>query len=145
MSVEGIVNRPVVIARGKLTINPGDGEVAAPGSGSTITLWDQLLDSPVTSLPGVQHSMHPFSRYQLNILSSADSGASGLVFAESQDDGVNYDTISAQTYATANGLTSYDVLARGGHPKITYTNSASVLTSWRFTLIGIIGDRNPGV
>jgi hypothetical protein len=88
--------------------------------------------------------MHPFARYQLNVESSHDSGVNGVVFSESQDDGANFDSISTQTYSAANGLTSYDVLSRGGHPKITYTNSASVLTSWRYTLLGIIGDRNPG-
>lgn len=142
---EGMLNRPVVIVRGKFTIQAGDGEIAPPGSAATITLWDQVLDSPITSLPGTQRKMNPFSRYVLNIFSSHDSGASGVVFSESQDDGTNYDTISSQTYLNANGLTSYDVLSRGGHPKITYTNSASVLTAWRFTLLGILGDRNPGV
>lgn len=135
-----IVNRPVTIARGKLVILPGDGEIAAPGSGATITLYDQILDYPIAhvALSGVQIPQCPFSRLQLTVLSSADSAANGIVFAESQDDGVNFDTASTQTYLTASGLMTFDYACRGGHPRITYQNSAAVLTSWRFTLTGIL-------
>lgn len=137
-----IVNRPVTIRRGKLTVPAGDPEQAAPTSGQTITLYDQTLDS--TNAPGNQKVLPPWSRIRLTLFSSHDSGANGVVYAESQD-GTNFDTLSTFTYLNANGSSTYDFLYRGGHPKITYTNSANTLTSWRYTLEGIIGDRNPGV
>lgn len=134
-------NRPVVIARGKFTVAPNDGEQGPPGSGATITIYDQTLDKPAAA---TQVPQPPFARLKLSIFSSHDSAASGVVFAESQDDGANFDTTSTQTYLNANGLTTYYYLMRGGHPKITYQNSASVLTAWRYTLEGIVGDANPG-
>jgi hypothetical protein len=46
-------------------------------------------------------------------MSSHDSGANGVVFTESQDDGTNFDTISSQTYSAANGLVTFDFLSSG--------------------------------
>lgn len=139
MAVTRTDNR-IVIRRGILAPAAGEPEQAAPGSGATITIYDQTADHNGV---GNQKPVCPFERLQFTVFSSADSAANGVVFAESED-GTNFDTVSTQTYLTANGLTTFDYLCRGGHPKITYQNSASVLTSWRYTLTGIIGDRNPG-
>lgn len=139
-----MVNRPVVIAKGKLTVPAGSGEIGPPGSGATITIYNSILD---WNGVGTQPSGVPFSRLVLTLLSSADSAANGVVFAESMD-GVNIDTASTQTYLTANGLTTWDFLMRspgGSNVKITYANSAAVLTSWRFVLSGILGDRSIGI
>lgn len=137
-----MVNRPVILAKGKLTIPAGSGEIAAPGSGATITLYNSASD---WNGIGSQPTGVPFSRLVLSMNSSADSAASGVVFLEALD-GVNFDSTSTFSYTTASGLTAFDFLVRspGASVKVTYQNSAAVLTTWRFVLTGILGDRNPG-
>lgn len=126
----------VIIQRGNLTGT--NGAQAAPGSGATITILD-TSDSTHTAW----RDKVPFERIQLNIYSSHDSGASGLVFSSSFDRGTNFRTQSSQTYSNAAGPASYDYLMKGGHVKIAYTNSANVLTAWEMEVVGIY-DRNPG-
>jgi len=139
-----MVNRPVVITKGKFspTGNEAGGVIGPPGSGVTITLYDSTKDYAGLNTPP---NGPPFSRIVLTLNSSADSAASGLVFAQAED-GINFDTVSAFTYPTASALQTYDFLVRspGSPVKITYQNSAAVLTYWRFVLTGILGDRNSG-
>jgi hypothetical protein len=137
-----MVNRPVIIATGKFTVPAGSGEIGPPGSGATITIYNSASDwNGIGSKPtGV-----PFSRIVFTMNSSADSGASGVVFSEALD-GVNFRSAATFTYATAGGLTTYDFLVRspGASVKLAYTNSAAVLIAWEFVLTGLLGDRNPG-
>lgn len=128
----------VLLARGALTASSGI--QAAPGSGATITLLD------TTSATGMTANLDctKFNRIQVNLYSSHDSGASGVVFSSSFDKGANFRTQSAQTYLNANGATTYDYLMKGGNLKVAYTNSANVLTAWELEIVGVY-DRNPGV
>jgi hypothetical protein len=139
-----MVNRPVIIAKGKFvpTGNETSGAIGPPGSGSTITLYDSTKDFAAMNIPAAGV---PFSRFVFTLNSSADSGASGVVFSEALD-GVNFDSTDTKSYTTASGLTAFDFLVRspGASVKLTYQNSAAVLTVWRFVLTGILGDRNPG-
>ena len=128
--------RRFLIKRGNLTGTTG--AQAAPGNGATITIFDSPVDATQWAPDGI-----PFDRLQLNIYSSHDSGASGVVFSSSFDRGTNYRTQSTNTYTNAGGATSYDYLMKGGHVKIAYTNSANALTAWEMELIGCY-DRNPG-
>lgn len=129
-----ITDSRVIIARGNLTGTGG--AQAAPGSGATITILDTTGNAAWTDRT-------PFNRIILNVYSSHDSGASGVVFSSSFDRGTNFRTQSTQTYQNANGATSYDYLIKGGHVKVAYTNSANVLTDWEMEVIGVY-DRNPG-
>lgn len=126
----------VIIARGNLTGT--NGAQAAPGSGATITILD-TTDSGHTAWK----DRVPFERIELNVYSSHDSGASGVVFSSSFDRGANFRTQSSNTYTNAGGATTYDYLMKGGHVKIAYTNSANVLTAWEMEVVGVY-DRNPG-
>lgn len=126
----------VLLRRGNLTGTGG--AQAAPGNGATITIFDSTAVDPMWDPIGL-----PFERVQLNIFSSHDSGASGVVFSSSFDRGSNFRSQSTNTYTNAGGATSYDYLMKGGHVKIQYTNSAAVLTAWEMELWGIY-DRNPG-
>lgn len=136
-----MTNRPITIRCGKLTVAAGGPEQAPPGSGSTITIYDSVLD---WNGVGAQAPGLPFSRVVLTLFSSHDSAASGLVFANKLD-GVLADTVISYTYSAAGGEFTYDFLVRSGsNVLITYANSANVLTAWRYRLVGILGDRNPG-
>lgn len=126
----------VIIQRGNLTGTGG--AQAAPGSGATITILDTSDSGHTAWKAGV-----PFERIEVNIYSSHDSGASGVVFSSSFDRGTNFRTQSSQTYLNANGATTYDYLLKGGHVKVAYTNSANVLTAWEMEVWGVF-DRNPG-
>jgi len=126
----------VLLRRGNLTGTGG--AQAAPGNGSTITIFDSTDVDPPWAPDGLR-----FNRLQLNIYSSHDSAASGVVHASSFDRGANFRTQSTNTYAAADGPTSFDYLVKGGHVKITYQNSANALTAWEMELFGIY-DRNPG-
>jgi hypothetical protein len=128
----------VLIARGNLTGTGG--AQAAPGSGATVTIYDSPNDPAMASnKDGVK-----FERITFSVTSSHDSGASGVVFSSTFDRGANYDTQSSQTYTAVSGAVTYDYLMKGGHVKIAYTNSANVLTAWRYEVFGVF-DRNPGV
>lgn len=127
----------VLICRGALLGTNGTGTQAPPGSGATITIFDS------TSNPSVFKSGVTFHRVQLNVYSSHDSGASGVVFSSSFDSGTNFRTQETYTYLTAGGAFTYDYLMRGSHVKVAYTNSANVLTAWEMELYGCY-DRNPG-
>lgn len=136
--MSGAVER-VNIARGFLLGTSGGGN-APPGNAATITILDTTLSTLSAWKDGV-----PFERIQLNIYSSHDSGASGIVFSSSFDRGTNFRAQSAATYTylNANGPSTYDYIMKGGHVKIAYTNSANVLTAWEMEVFGIY-DRNPG-
>lgn len=116
----------------------GTGSQAPPGSGAAITLLDTTVAGSNANIDCTK-----FNRITVNITSSHDSGASGVVFSSTFDQGTNFDTQSSQTYLTANGATTYDYLVKGGNTKVVYTNSANVLTGFRCEVIGIY-DRNPG-
>lgn len=136
-----MTNPPVTIRCGKLTVPAGGPEQGPPGNGATITIYDSVLD---WNGVGAQAPGLPFTRVVLTLFSSHDSGASGLVFANKLD-GVIPDTVVSYTYSAAGGEFTYDFLVRSGsNLLITYTNSAAALTAWRYRLIGVIGDRNPG-
>ena len=132
------VNREILIARGVLAPAAGSGEQAAPGSAATITIYDSTVNSN-----GLQFSTPlPFSRLVLTILSSNDSGAQGVVVNGSDDNGLHWDLVQiGQSYLAANGLTTFDILVVTPQVQIKYTNSANVLTSWRMSLTGVLGDR----
>ena len=132
-----VVEERVLLTRGFLLGTSGGGS-APPGSGATITIFDSTIAAYSSWLSGV-----PFQRIQLNIFSSHDSGASGVVFRSSFDRGTNFRAQASYTYLTANGATTYDYLMRGGHFDLKFTNSAAVLTAWEMELFGCY-DRNPG-
>jgi len=135
------VNRPIQIARGELSPAAGTGIQSPPASGATITIYDSTANNN-----GRQgNASVPFSRLVLDIISSADSAASGVTFEGSSDNGTTWDTMqTAQTYLTASGATTYDVLVTYPQVRIKYANSAATLTTWRMSLQGVIGDRAKG-
>lgn len=128
----------VLIARGAMGGAAGSGTEAPPASAATITILD------TSSAPSVFKSGVPFQRIQLNVYSSHDSGASGVVFSSSFDNGTNFRTQDTDTYLNADGPTTFDYLMKGRHVKIAYTNSANTLTAWEMEVWGCY-DRNPGV
>ena len=128
----------VILGRGNLTGTGG--AAAAPGSGATVTILDTTTGNSFAAMV----DRIPFARVQFNLLSSHDSGASGIVFSSSFDRGANFDTQQTYTYVASGGAKSYDYEVLGGHLKIAYTNSASVLTSWRWEVVGIY-DRSSGL
>lgn len=136
-----IVNRPVIICRGKFAPGGNESSIGPPASGATITLYDSTANS--NGLPG--NPPLPFTRLLLNIYSSHIGGTNGLVFQSDFDGGnTNWRNQATQTLP-ATTPTTYDYLLRGDQAKIAFTNSANVLTAWEFTLIGVVGDRDAGV
>lgn len=104
----------------------------APGSAATITLL---------ALTGKGAS--DARRLVISINSSADSGASGVAFTALLDGGTLYRSWTAYTYATASGMTIYDVAVPVGVVgiKVTYTNSAAVLTTWEGSVSALYDER----
>lgn len=134
----GMVNRNVPIARGVLNPAAGSGEQSPPGSGATIVIYDSTATSN-----GLQGNVAvPFARLVLTINSSANDAAPGIFWEGSDDNGLHWDTMNpSDTYTTASGLMVFDRPVTMPQVRIRYTNSANVLTTWRMSLIGIIGDR----
>lgn len=130
----------IILRRGIMNPTGGAPEQAQPGSGSTITIWDSSLNTN-----GLSPTRGPqLSRVVLAIFASHDSAADGVKFYLSQD-GTNFQLDDQDAYAATDGETTYDWLMRAPHGRITYENSANVLTSWQMSLMGIIGDRDPGL
>lgn len=124
----------VLIKRGNLTGTGG--AQAAPASGATITIFDSSTETWCTT--GL-----PFERLDFSVIASHDSATNGVEHFSSLDKGSNFDLIDDDTYATADGVTTYRYLMHGGHARITYENSANTLTAWRYELFGIY-KRDPG-
>lgn len=135
---EGMVNRPIQIARGVLAPATGSGEQSPPGSAATIVIYDSTANTN-----NLQFNVSiPFTRLMLTIKSSADSGASGVICEGSNDNGAHWETMqTAGSYTAASGLSLFDFAVTMPQARIRYTNSAAVLTAWEMSLIGVIGDR----
>jgi hypothetical protein len=105
--------------------------VTAPASGATATLF--------TTVPTGQTAAGRGARYKkliINVESSADSAANGLVVAESDDGGTTWKTVYEATY-TASGGRLKVVINEIGAPelRVTFANSAATLTTWRFSVL----------
>lgn len=131
----------IILARwtGLTSVN---GSVAAPGNGSTITIFDSG-----TTVAGQQYSSMDaigvnWKRVIMTSVSSHDSGASGVVFQASFDDGTNWDTIVSYTDTAAGAPNIHYVALSVPRWRVRYTNSANVLTSWRGNLVGDEFDRS---
>jgi hypothetical protein len=130
------MNGYTVLAIG-LTTAPTNGEIVAkPGSAATITLYDSSANNP---------SPRSGSRYKRVVLwlnSSADSGASGVVYQEKLHIDGTYRTVgTTYTYATADGVTRYFLTPAAPYWRLRYTNSAAVLTTWEMAVLGDTNER----
>jgi hypothetical protein len=135
----------VLLARGKFSPSGNETTIPVPASGATVTLFDSTLNgNKLTPIPVL-----PFERLQINLYSSHDSAASGVVFSSDFDGGnattpsSNFRQQSTQSFTNATGAATWDYLVRGGHAKVTYQNSANTLTAWEVEVYGVY-DRNPG-
>lgn len=136
----------VLLARGKFSPSANETTIPVPASGATVTLLDSTLNGD--GIPPIP--VLPFERIQVNLYSSHDSAANGVVFSSNFDGGnagapasTNWRQQSTQSFTNASGATTWDYLLRGGHVKATYQNSANTLTAWEVEVYGVF-DRNPG-
>lgn len=134
--------RPVRLYTGVLSAPAGTGYSSAPGNGATVTIFDSTASGMQPK--GAAWKGLPFERYQLTILASADSAASGLVVEGSEDPwgtSPRWDTVDSTkfpaTYTTASGRVTYDIVRTTAHIRIKYTNSAANLTYWQASLDGL--------
>lgn len=122
-------NRPELLKRWITGGTAAQGYVVAPGSGATITIWDSGSNDP-SGTRGVR-----YKRLVYTNTASHDSGASGVSFEVSSDNGTNWDVLV--TYSdTAVGAPNVRYVSIA-HPRVRlrYTNSANVLTTWRGSLV----------
>lgn len=135
-----IVNRQQTLARGKFAPTANETTIPVPASGATVTLFDSTLNN--NGLTPIQRL--PYERVKVNIYSSHDSAANGVVFQSDFDGGnSNWRSQSTQSYTNAGEATTYDFLLKGGQLKVTYQNSANTLTAWEIEIVGDF-DKNPG-
>ena len=133
------INRQEVLKKWQTNGTADQGFVVAPGSGATITIWDSgdPQGSATASRTGKDKNAGArFKRLIMTSTASADSGASGVVFQASFDDGANWDTIVSYTDTAAGAPNIHYVSVAAPRLRVRYTNSASVLTTWRGTLMG---------
>lgn len=132
--------RQEVLARGTAVAAPvGTGQISAPGSGASITLWESNPAATQQQLQGRQPGGARFKRLIVNIYASAASGTNGLDIQESQD-GASWRTNTAYTI-NATTYTKNIVSVSAPFLRVRYTNSASVLTTWEMSVIGDEYDR----
>jgi hypothetical protein len=123
-------NRAETLARWKTGATSSTGYVTAPGSGATITIWDSGANDP-SGTKG-----HRWKRLVMSSTASADSGANGVSFEISSDNGTNWDVLIQYTDTAAGAPNIHYVSVSAPRIRVRYTNSAAVLTTWRGSLIG---------
>ncbi len=120
-------------------LGAGTGQVAKPGSGLTIVLWDSTSNNAAAG-KGARYKM-----LVVNITSSADSAANGLTFEESNDGGTTWEVVgTGDSYATANGYVKTYKKVSAPEVRVRYANSANVLTTWRGSVMGDPMERSNG-
>ena len=114
-----------------------DGSVAAPGNAATITIFDSGSREGTQQLAGQRFNKGVrWKRIITSSVASADSGASGVSFQASFDNGTNWDVIVTYTDTAAGAPNIHYVSVAFPRWRMRYTNSAAVLTSWRGSIVG---------
>lgn len=109
------------------------GNVTAPAAEATVTLYSS------TANVGAVGRGQRFKALHLNIYSSHASGASGVVFSESNDGGTNFE-VKNRRFLPAAVYRRFTFRPKSPEWKIAFTNSASTLTAFRWSLMGDEGD-----
>jgi hypothetical protein len=129
--------RQEILARWILAGTAAQGYIPAPGSAATITIWDSGSNEGAQQLQGASNVKGVrFKRLIMESTTSHDSGASGVVFQSSSDNGTNWDTIVSYTDTAAGAPNIHYVSVSFPRVRVRYTNSANVLTAWRGSLVG---------
>ena len=124
-----------VLSKTGSTVN---GVSTTPGSGDTVVLYQ-------SNLPSARGAGARFKMLILNVTSSADSAASGVIFEESDDGGVTWDTLPTTfTYTTISGRVKTYAKVSAPELRVRYANSGAALTTWRFSLLGDSEERSNG-
>lgn len=109
-----------------------------PASGATVTLYDSTAN-------GAKSHGSRFKLVVINIISSANSAANGIVISESSDKGATWDVSdNSSAYATASGYVKTVKKVSAPDFKIDYINSAATLTTWRVSILGDRFERSNG-
>ena len=112
--------------------------IAKPGSGLTIVIFDTTANSTAS---GASSSSNFGARYKgliWNLESSHDSAANGMTIDESDDGGLNWSNVYSHSYVQATDgrfKRTHNTLSAPDF-RVRYANSANVLTTWRFSLLG---------
>jgi hypothetical protein len=101
-----------------------------PLSGGVATLYDST--AVVRSNRGAR-----FKAVVINMESSHDSAADGLAISESDDNGTTWKTVYTRTYVQAVDGRLKVIYKLIGAPdfKVSFTNSANVLTTFRWSVL----------
>ncbi len=112
------------------------GNVAAPASGATVTLWDSLAQAAGNSGSRAKAIV-------VNVESSHDSATDGVQISESDDNGTTWKTVYTRTYTVAVDGRLKLVYKLIGAPdvRVRYINSANALTTWRYSVLVDISER----
>lgn len=112
----------------------------APGNGET---GHVIYDSTLNCGLGWHITSH-YSGVLFTLYSSHDSAASGVIVECSSDGTLWYDGVDTQgvtypkTYTQATDLmVTYTIALQFRHLRITYDNSANVLTAWAVEVMGV--------
>jgi hypothetical protein len=108
-----------------------------PGSGGVATLYNSTLLS-------LGYIGRQAKALVINVRSSHDSAVDGLAISESDDSGTNWETVYTRTYTQAVDGRLKVIYKLVGAPdvRVTFTNSANVLTTWRWSVL--IDERERG-
>ena len=107
-----------------------------PASGAALTLFDSTWGGARDR--GIRHKLLVF-----NVFSSHASAANGFKVDESSDGGANWDNLYQATIA-ATTATKIFVKVSSPEFRVTYTNSASNTTTFRWSLLSDTSERSNG-
>lgn len=130
-------NRQEILARWTLTGTAAQGYIAAPGSGATITIFDSgSRENTATQQQAIYSKGVRWKRVCMSSYASHDSGANGVTFEASFDNGTNWRTMYSYTDTTAGAPNIHWVATPWPRWRVRYVNSANVLTAWEGSLMG---------
>jgi hypothetical protein len=114
-----------------------------PGNGETVTLFS-TLEVGITGLRTVIAGKgFRFKMLVFDIFSSAASAANGYQVDESNDGGVTWDNLQSTTIPATTYTKVYTKVS-GAELRCRYVNSANVLTTFRWSLMGDTSERGNG-
>ena len=120
-----------------LATSVGNGAVAAPASGATITLWSSDGNANIPTQAA------RYKKLIINLYVSHLSAASGLQVDESNDGGTTWRNLASYSIAATTYTKTYQTVS-APHVRVRYVNSANTLSTWELSVLGDQSDRAVG-
>jgi len=112
----------------------------APVAGATAVLYDSTADPGTGTTASRKGFGARFRRCKVSVRANQDTAASGYVYAESDDGGTTWITVSSETMSGGTDYSRDHAVGRRDF-KVSWTASGTGPTTWRGSVVLVRGDR----